>query len=147
MITWNILYSIVWYSTEDRGQRTEDRGQRKEDRGQRFPAGPEGPFQPSAGARRRVSVGHPNLLVSINSRCRNMLRLFSPIHPFSQFYRSIELWLQMIEKSKDNEKPSWHIVSTARHCLICISLLSVPKQPTVLQDSTHDVFTCVFVYL
>ena len=64
------MYSIVWYSTEDRGQRTEDRGQRTEDkgqrtedRGQRFPAGPEGPFQPSAGARRRVSVGHPNLLV------------------------------------------------------------------------------------
>ena len=30
-----------------------------------LPAGPEGPLQPSAGARRRVAVGHPNLLISI----------------------------------------------------------------------------------
>ena len=28
--------------------------------GQRFPAGPEGPFQPSADARKRMAVGHPN---------------------------------------------------------------------------------------
>ena len=34
--------------------------------GQRFPAGPEGPFQPSAGARMRMAVGHPNVLVITN---------------------------------------------------------------------------------
>ena len=28
-----------------------------------FQEGPEGPLQPSAGARRRVAVGHPNLLI------------------------------------------------------------------------------------
>ena len=36
--------------------------------GQRSPLGPEGPSQPSAGARRRVAVGHPNLLVYVNAR-------------------------------------------------------------------------------
>merc|ERR1712090_76809 len=28
--------------------------------GQRFPTGSEGPFQPSAGVRKRMAVGHPN---------------------------------------------------------------------------------------
>ena len=31
-----------------------------------FQAGPEGSLQPSAGERRRVAVGHPNLFVTIN---------------------------------------------------------------------------------
>merc|ERR1712105_419477 len=31
--------------------------------------GPEGPFQPSAGARKRMAVGHPNFSFIVNAPC------------------------------------------------------------------------------
>merc|ERR1712074_358727 len=82
--------------------------------GQRSPAGPKGPFQPSAGARKRMAVGHPNFLLDTKSHC-------------IMFITAYLQYFQIVLESALAVAPPllWSCLSVLSVCPVCLSCLSV----------------------
>ena len=77
--------------------------------GQRFPAGPEGPFQPSAVARKRMAVGPLNFLVH-----QMTLIQICWTQQFYSWYQTVSAgWVCVLHISHNyrrSKKPSHHLV-------------------------------------